>query len=96
MEAKECLSVVMPVYNEEKSIVEIINRVLKQPEVGELIAVNPDSLSHKKRIISHTLLRLNIKAVHELFNCEVHHFFKLIEEKTDIVICLDSKTRQIN
>ena len=43
MEAKECLSVVMPVYNEEKSIVEIINRVLKQPEVGELIAVNDGS-----------------------------------------------------
>ena len=43
MEAKECLSVVMPVYNEEKSIVEIINRVLKQQEVGELIAVNDGS-----------------------------------------------------
>ena len=36
-------SVVMPVYNEEKSIVEIINRVLKQEEVGEIIAVNDGS-----------------------------------------------------
>ncbi len=43
MKSQGCLSVVMPVYNEEKSIVEIINRVLKQPEVGELIAVNDGS-----------------------------------------------------
>ncbi len=37
------LSVVMPVYNEEKSIVQIIERVLARPEVGELIAVNDGS-----------------------------------------------------
>lgn len=43
MDTKGCLSVVMPVYNEEKSIVEIINRVLKQDEVGEIIAVNDGS-----------------------------------------------------
>ncbi len=42
-EKNRCLSVVMPVYNEEKSIVEIINRVLKQDEVFELIAVNDGS-----------------------------------------------------
>ena len=51
MEAKECLSVVMPVYNEEKSIVETINRVLKQPEVGELIAVNDGSTDTSLSII---------------------------------------------
>ena len=43
MDTKAKLSVVMPVYNEEKSIVEIINRVLKQDEVAELIAVNDGS-----------------------------------------------------
>ena len=33
------LSVVMPVYNEENTIVEIVNMVLARPEVGELVIV---------------------------------------------------------
>ena len=37
------LSVVMPVYNEEATIREIVKRVLEQPEVGELIVVNDAS-----------------------------------------------------
>ena len=37
------LSVVMPVYNEEATIRGIVNRVLEQPEVGELIVVNDAS-----------------------------------------------------
>ena len=35
-----CLSVVMPVYNEEASVGEIISRVLAQPQVSELIIVD--------------------------------------------------------
>lgn len=40
----------MPVYNEENSILEIIENVLKRPEVGELIAINDGSKddSYKK------------------------------------------------
>ena len=34
------LSVVMPVYNEERTIVEIVNMVLKRPEVGEMVIVD--------------------------------------------------------
>ena len=37
------LSVVMPAYNEENSIVKIIQNVLARPEVGELIVVNDAS-----------------------------------------------------
>ena len=37
------LSVVMPAYNEENSIVTIVERVLLRPEVGELIIVNDAS-----------------------------------------------------
>ena len=37
------LSVVMPAYNEENSIVKIIQTVLARPEVGELIVVNDAS-----------------------------------------------------
>jgi glycosyltransferase involved in cell wall biosynthesis len=35
-----CLSVVMPVYNEGRTVSEIIERVLAQPEVAELVIVN--------------------------------------------------------
>jgi len=38
--AAQCLSVVMPVYNEESTIEEVIRRVLEQPAVQELIVVN--------------------------------------------------------
>ena len=37
------LSVVMPAYNEENSIIKIIQTVLARPEVGELIVVNDAS-----------------------------------------------------
>ena len=37
------LSVVMPVYNEERTIKEIVDLVLARPEVGELIIVDDAS-----------------------------------------------------
>ena len=43
MNSEKCLTVVMPAYNEEATIVEIVNRVLARPEVGELIIVNDAS-----------------------------------------------------
>lgn len=36
----ECLSVVMPVYNEAKTVGEVIETVLRQPQVAELIVVD--------------------------------------------------------
>ncbi|MBE6390199.1 MAG: glycosyltransferase family 2 protein [Lentisphaerae bacterium] len=38
-----CLSVVMPVYNEEATICAIVNNVLLRPEVGELVIINDAS-----------------------------------------------------
>ena len=38
-----CVSVVMPVYNEEQTLAEIIETVLKQPLVSELICVDDGS-----------------------------------------------------
>ena len=38
-----CLSVVMPVYNEEATICTIVDNVLARPEVGELIVINDAS-----------------------------------------------------
>jgi glycosyltransferase involved in cell wall biosynthesis len=37
------LSVIMPVYNEAKTVGEVIRKVLEQPEVAELITVNDAS-----------------------------------------------------
>ncbi len=42
-DSAQCLSVVMPAYNEEQTIREIVERVLARPEVGELIIVNDAS-----------------------------------------------------
>lgn len=38
-----CLSVIMPVYNEQATVANVIETVLKQPEVAELIIVNDAS-----------------------------------------------------
>jgi glycosyltransferase involved in cell wall biosynthesis len=40
---EKCLSVVMPVYNERKTVASVIATVLMQPEVNELIIVNDAS-----------------------------------------------------
>ena len=37
---RPCISVIMPVYNEEQTLAEIIETVLKQPLVAELICVD--------------------------------------------------------
>lgn len=43
MDSMNILTVVMPVYNEESTIVTIVKNVLARPEVGELIIVNDAS-----------------------------------------------------
>jgi len=43
MHSKECLAVIMPVYNEASTVEEVIRKVLLQPEVAELITVNDAS-----------------------------------------------------
>ena len=43
MNSTECLSVIMPVYNEAKTVEEVIRKVLEQPQVAELITVNDAS-----------------------------------------------------
>ena len=43
MDSNNILTVVMPVYNEEATIVTIVKNVLARPEVGELIIVNDAS-----------------------------------------------------
>lgn len=45
------LTVIMPVFNEEKTIVEIINRVCKQRIVGELLIVDDGSTDNTREIL---------------------------------------------
>ena len=40
---KSCLSIIMPVYNEQATVSSVISAVLRQPEIAELIIVNDAS-----------------------------------------------------
>ena len=51
MESRECLSVVMPVYNEAGSIRTAVTRVLERPEVLELVVVDDCSTDGTNRIL---------------------------------------------
>lgn len=56
-----CLSLVMPAFNEERTISQSIQRVLSQPFVGELIIVNDastDSTSHILKGVNDSRLRV--------------------------------------
>jgi glycosyltransferase involved in cell wall biosynthesis len=46
-----CLSVVMPAYNERRTIREIVARVLAEPSVGELIVVDDGSTDGTREIL---------------------------------------------
>jgi glycosyltransferase involved in cell wall biosynthesis len=49
---ERCLSVMMPIYNEEKTLRTILDHVLNRPEVGELIAVDDGSKDRSWEILS--------------------------------------------
>lgn len=49
----EVLSVVMPAFNEESTLEQIVARVLAQPEVGQLIIVDDASTDSTPSILSH-------------------------------------------
>lgn len=53
------LSVIMPVYNEEKTVIKVLDKLLARPEVSEVIVVNDGSTDRSEtlinRIIHHKL-----------------------------------------
>ena len=51
-EIQACLSVVVPCFNEEKTIQELLLKVLKQPLVGEVIVVDDGSTDDSVKIAS--------------------------------------------
>ena len=49
---KACLTVIVPCYNEEATIQELLMRVLKQDSVRELIVINDGSSDESKNVIN--------------------------------------------
>ncbi len=68
MDSTGYLSVVMPVYNEERTIEEIVSRVLSRHEVGELLIVNDASSDGTWEILQKIADNPQIR----LFNQEVN------------------------
>ena len=58
-----CLTLVMPIYNEEKTLQQSIDRVLAQPFVAEIIAVNDASTDDSAKILN-SLSDPRIKVMH--------------------------------
>ena len=58
-----CLSIIMPVYNEAKTVETVIRKVLEQPEVAELITVNDasqDGTGDVLRELAKSLPKMNV------------------------------------
>ena len=69
MKMDPCLSVVMPVYNEADTVVEIAEKVLEQSCVKELIMVNDASSDQTKEIIDQfAAIRDNVRSLHHEVN----------------------------
>ena len=51
MKSKRSLSVIMPVYNEEKTVTSILDIVLARPETAEIIVVDDGSTDNSREVI---------------------------------------------
>jgi glycosyltransferase involved in cell wall biosynthesis len=65
---EKCLSVVIPVYNEENTILEIIDRVKSRPETGEIIVVNDASKDHTRERLESVSKESGITILHQTVN----------------------------
>ncbi len=63
------LTVVMPVYNEEKTLAEVIRRVLAQELVGELVAVNDASRDNSREVLRQFESDPRVKVLDQEKNC---------------------------
>ena len=66
-EPERCLSLVMPVFNEANTLRESLDRVLAQPFVAEVIAVNDASTDASKEILD-SITDPRVKVMHHEVN----------------------------
>ena len=88
-----CLGVVIPVYNEEKTLHIIVSRVLARPEVGELVMVDDCSTdgtwqTMQKLATSDSRIRIFQHAVNQGKGAALRTGFQHVE--SDIVIIQDA------
>ena len=88
-----CLGVVIPVYNEEKTLHIIVKRVLARPEVGELVMVDDCSTdgtwqTMQKLATSDSRIRIFQHAVNQGKGAALRTGFQQVE--SDIVIIQDA------
>ncbi len=57
MRTEKILSVIIPVYNEEKTVVQVVDAVLARPETAEIILVDDASTDNSRRVIEEMAAR---------------------------------------
>ena len=51
VKSKKILSVIIPVYNEERTVTEILDKVLARPETAEVIVVDDASTDKSRDVV---------------------------------------------
>ena len=64
---ERCLSVVMPCYNEENTVADVITKVLEQPCVAEVVVVNDGSTDKTAEILD-GFIEPRLRVIHQPFN----------------------------
>lgn len=65
---KACLTVIIPVYNEERTINEVIKKIIKQRIVGQIIIVDDGSTDSSPQIIRKLKSNLNVVKIYHKNN----------------------------
>ena len=63
---------------------------------AQLFAVDPHALSHQEGIIAHALAALDLEAIQQLVDHQVHHVIQRIEEGVQVVVGLDGQSGQVD
>jgi glycosyl transferase family 2 len=82
MSQKGSLSVMIPAFNEERTLELILKHVLEQPEVGEVIAVDDGSTDRTWAIMRLTWLD-GMRAIFELLRLRLATYKGLFGRKAD-------------